>query len=193
MNNESPAGLEHNGENLSSTRGKMMSNVPSTSAVADRKFSKTVAVTYVFMGLFSLAFLFVGVSLLWRGAATVLPLNVVLYVLVTGVGFGFVVVIWALHQRRNWARHVAVWFWMICLIWSCYAIVRNGLHPEVPSGPFTYDNEAQLQGARLGTLATPYFLAIVELTSIYCLLTKRSVVNQFALNLRADQPARKSG
>jgi len=95
------------------------------------------------------------------------------------LGIGFMYVMLALHQRRNWARHAAVSFWLLCLIWTAFTIVRNGLHPQPAPGPLQYSNAEQLAGARFAALAIPYFMAIVESAAMYCLLRKANVVNQF--------------
>jgi hypothetical protein len=151
----------------------------STATVALRAFSKTIATTYVGLGLFGLTLLIVTLYKIIRALVSGLPFRVIPGVALVSLGIGFMYVIWALHQRRNWARYTAVSFWLLCLAWSAFAIVRNGLHPEPATGYFEYSNADQLAGARLAALAIPYVMAILESTAIYCLLRKVSVVNQF--------------
>src|SRR6185503_3968285 len=112
-----------------------------------RRFSKTIAVTYVGMSLFGFAFLVTGLRILLLGITSGSLLAVQFCALPLGLVFGFVYVMRALHQRRNWARQVALSLWLLCLIWSSYLIARNGLHPEPAEGPFRYTNEDQLAGA----------------------------------------------
>lgn len=142
-------------------------------------FSKTIAVTYVGLGLFGLLFLFGSLNDLYQAVASRVPLLLLHCAVFLCLGSGFMYVILALHQRRNWARHAAVSFWLLCLIWTAVTIVRNGPHPEPAPGPLQYSNAEQLAGARRAELVTPYFMAILEFTAIYCLLRKESVVNQF--------------
>jgi hypothetical protein len=73
----------------------------------------------------------------------------------------------------------AVSFWLLCLIWTAFTIVRNGLHPQPAPGPLQYSNAEQLAGARFLALLIPYLMAILESTAMYCLLRKANVVNQF--------------
>ena len=134
------------------------------------------------MGFVGLVFLISGIRVLWQAATSNTPLLFIPYTIIVGLGLGFGYVMLALRHRRNWARHVAVVFWALGLAWSSYSILRNGLYPNPPTGPFTYDNDAQLAGARFATLVTPYFLAVGELSMIYCLLRKSSVVKQFAVS-----------
>jgi hypothetical protein len=155
------------------------SSVASTTTIAVRAFSKTIAVTYVGLGLFGLILLITSQFYLYRAVVSRLPLLLIPYAVLLSFGIGFILVILALHQRRNWARHAAVSFWLLCLIWTAVTIVRNGLHPEPTPGPLQYSNAQQLAGARLSALVTPYFMAILELTAVYCLLRKANVVNQF--------------
>jgi len=155
------------------------SSVASTTTIAVRAFSKTIAVTYVGLGLFGLISLIASLNVLYKAVALQLPWLLIRCAVLFSLGIGFMYVILALHQRRNWARHAAVSFWLLCLIWTAFTIVRNGLHPEPPPGPLQYSNAAQLAGARFSTLVTPYFMAILESTAAYFLLTKANVVNQF--------------
>jgi hypothetical protein len=155
------------------------SSVVPTTKIAVRAFSKTIAVTYVGLTLFGLTLLMTSLYGLYRAAVSRLPLPLIPCAVLLSLGVGFIYVMLALHQRRNWARHVAVSFWLLCLIWTGYTIVRNGLHPQPPPGPLQYTNAEQLAGARLAALVAPYFLAILESTAMYCLLWKASVVNQF--------------
>jgi hypothetical protein len=154
-------------------------SVASTTTIAVRAFSKTIAVTYVGLGLFGLIQLITSVYDLYQAVVSRLPLLLISCAVLLSLGIGFMYVILALHQRRNWARHAAVSFWLICLIWTAFTIVRNGLHPRPAPGPLEYTNAEQLAGARSAALVTPYFLAILESTAMYCLLRKANVVNQF--------------
>ena len=155
------------------------SRVASTTTIAVRTFSKTTAATYVGLGLFSLILLMTSLVDLYRAVISRLLLLLIPCVVLLSLAIGFIYVMLALHERRNWARHAAVSFWLLCLIWTAFTIVRNGLHPEPPPGPLQYSNAAQLAGARFSTLVTPYFMAILESTAAYFLLTKANVVNQF--------------
>lgn len=143
------------------------------------KFSKTIALTYIGLGFWILVLLFTGVYDLSKVVAAHVPLLLIPCALLVGLALGLIYVISALHQRRAWARYAAIIFWGICLAWSAFTIVRNGRHPEPASGPFQYSNANQLAGARFAALMMPLFLAAVELTAIYCLVQKASVVNQF--------------
>ena len=148
-------------------------------AMATRRFSKTITVTYLGLGLWALLFFFVGLWDLLQmarvGAVVAILVSFVLFSLVGGI----VYVMWGLHNRRRWARHVAMAFWLLCFIWSARSIVTNGLHPEPSPGPFLYSNEDQLAGARFVTLVVPYVMVVLELSAIYCLMRKASVVDQF--------------
>jgi hypothetical protein len=155
------------------------SSVASTTAIAVRAFSKTIAVTYVGLGLFGLISLLASLSDLLQVVVSRLPLLLIPCAVFLALGIGFIYVMLALYQRRNWARHAAVSFWLLCLIWTAFTIVRNGSHPQPAPGLFRYSNADQLAGARFSTLLTPYFLAILESTAMYCLLRKANVVNQF--------------
>jgi hypothetical protein len=155
------------------------SNVASTTTIAVRAFSKTIAVTYVGLGLFGLFFLIMSVYGLHQAVVLRLPLLLIRCAVILSLGIGFMYVILALHQRRNWARHAAVSFWLLCLIWTAFTIVRNGLHPQPAPGPLQYSNAEQLAGARSAALMIPYFMAILESTAMCCLLRKANVVNQF--------------
>lgn len=160
------------------------SSAASTSTVAVRAFSKTIAVTYVGFGLFGLILLIASLNDLHRAVASRLPVFLIPWAVLVSMLFGFIYLMSALYQRRNWARYAAVSFWLLCLVWTAITIVRHGLHPEPAPGPFQYSNADQLAGARFTALVTPYFLAILESTATYCLLRKASVVNQFK---RPDQ------
>jgi hypothetical protein len=155
------------------------SSATSTTTIAVRAFSKTIAVTYVGLGLFGLILLITSLYDLHLAVVSRLPLLLITCVVLLSLGIAFMYVILALHQRRNWARHAAVSFWLVCLIWTAFTIVRNGLHPQPAPGPLQYSNAEQLAGARFAALVTPYFMAILESTAIYCLLRKANVVNQF--------------
>jgi hypothetical protein len=96
------------------------------------------------------------------------------------VGLGLLYSVLALRHRRNWARYAAVVFWLLCLLWSVTAAIRNGLHPEPAKGYFEYSNEGELEGARLSTLVTPYVMAMLESAALYSLLWRARVVNRFA-------------
>jgi magnesium-transporting ATPase (P-type) len=155
------------------------SSVTSTNTIAVKAFSKTIAVTYVGLGFFGLIFLIASLVNIRRAVLSRSPLLWMLCAVLFGLGIGLIYVILALRQRRNWARHAALWFWLLCLIWTAFTIVQHGLHPEPAPGPFQYSNADQLAGARLAALVTPYLMAILELTAIYCFLRKANVVNQF--------------
>jgi hypothetical protein len=141
------------------------SGASTTKTTAVARFSITVAVTYVGLGFFGLAFLVSSLSQLYRGAAVRS-----LWLWTSGavflcLGSAFLYVIRGLHRRLDWARLTGAIFWLLCLIWSVFAMVRNGLHPEVvspPSGPLRYSNAEQVEGARLAALMTPYVMALVE-------------------------------
>lgn len=163
-------------ESYSSTAS---SSAASTTGIAVRTFSKTVAVTYAGLAPFAFMFLIIGFYDLLQAWASRLLLLLIRCGLLLGLGAGFIYVMLALHRRRNWARYVAVSFWLLCLIWTAHTIVRNGLHPEPEAGPLKYSNAAQLAGARFAALVVPYFMAILESTAMYCLLRKASVVKQF--------------
>lgn len=144
-----------------------------------RKFSKTLAVTYVCLGFFALLSLATSLYPLHQALVSRSPMLLIPATFVLILAAGFICVMLALHQRRNWARLAAVSFWMICLAWSTYSIVRNGLHPQPAAGPFQYSNAQQLAGARFFALVTPYFMALIESTAIYCLVRKADIVDQF--------------
>jgi hypothetical protein len=155
------------------------SSVAPTTAIAVRAFSKTIAVTYVGLGFVGLIFLIASLYGVHQVVVSRNPLLLIPCAVLFSVGIVFMYIILALHLRRNWARHAAVSFWLLCLIWTAITIVRNGLHPQPASGPFQYSNAEQLAGARFAALVIPYFMAILESTAMYCLLRKASVVNQF--------------
>jgi hypothetical protein len=160
------------------------SSVASTTTIAVRAFSKTIAVTYVGLGLFGLFFLVTSFYGLYQAVVSRLPMFLIPGAVALSLGIGFIYVMWALYERHNWARHAAVSFWLLCLIWTSFRIVRNGLHPQPPTGPLQYSNAEQLAGARFTTLVTPYFMAMLELAAIYCLLRRAKVVNQFKRSQR---------
>jgi hypothetical protein len=155
------------------------SSVAATTTLAVRTFSKTIAVTYVGLGLFGLILLITSVYDLRQAVASRLPLLLIPCAVLLSLVIGLMYVMSALHQRRNWARYAAVSFWLLCLIWTAFTIVRNGLHPQLAPGPLQYSNAEQLAGARFAALVSPYFMAILESTATYCLLRKANVVNQF--------------
>ena len=155
------------------------SSVASTTTTAVRAFSKTIAVTYMGLGLFTLFFLLASFYGLYQSAVSGLPLLLVRSAVLLGLGIGFIFLMMALHQRRSWVRYAALLFWLCCLIWTAVVIVQNGLHPRPAPGPLQYSNAEQLAGARRSALMTPYYLAIVELVAIYCLWRRSNVVNQF--------------
>ena len=161
----------------------------STTMIAVREFSKTIAVTYVGLGLFGLILLITSLYDLHQAVVSRYPLLLIPCAVLLSFAIGFMYVILALRQRRNWARHAAVSFWLLCLIWTAFTIVRNGLHPQPAPGPLQYSNAEQLAGARFAALVTPYFIAILESTAMYCLLRKANVVNQFK---RPDQTSSNS-
>ena len=148
-------------------------------AIAARAFSKTIAMTYVGLAFFSAIFFISSLSDFQHALASRSLWLLILCVALFNLGIGFLYVTWALRQRRQWARHAAVSFWALCLIWTAVTMVRNGLHPPPAAGPFQYSNADQVAGARFAALAMPYLLAIVESAAIYCLLRKGKVVNQF--------------
>jgi hypothetical protein len=154
-------------------------SVAPTTTIAVRAFSKTIAVTYVGLGLFGLIFLITSLYDLQQAVVSRLPLLLIPCAVLLSLVIGFMYVMLALHQRRNWARYAAVSFWLLCLIWTAFAIVRNGLHPEPAPGPFQYSNADQLAGAHFAALVIPYFMALLESTATYCLLRKANIVNQF--------------
>ena len=155
------------------------SSIASTTTIAVRAFSKTIAVTYVGLGLFGLILLITALIVLNQAVVLRLPLLLIRCAVLLSLGIGFIYVMWALYERHNWARHAAVSFWLLCLIWTSFRIVRNGLHPQPPTGPLQYSNAEQLAGARFAALTIPYFMAILESTAMYCLLRKANIVNQF--------------
>jgi hypothetical protein len=136
-------------------------------------------VTYVGLGLFCLIFLITSLYDLRQALVSRLPLLFIPCAALLNLGIGFIYVIFALHRRRQWARYAAISFWVICLIWTAFTIIRNGLHPQPATGPLQYSNADQLAGARFASLVTPYFVAALESTAIYCLLRRANVVNQF--------------
>lgn len=155
------------------------SGVASPSTVGVRSFSNTIAATYVGVSFFGLLLLIASVFVFRRAMASPSPALFILSAIELNVGIGLLYVVVALRQRRTWARYAAVGFWALCLIWTGFTIVRNGLHPEPAAGPFEYSNADQLAGARFAAFATPYVLALVESAAIYCLLRRARVVNQF--------------
>ena len=154
-------------------------SVVPTTTIAVRAFSKTIAVTYAGLGLFGLMSLTTSLAVLYKAVTSRLLLPLIPSTALLALGAGFMYLIMALHQRRNWARYVAVSFWLLCLLWTIFTIMQNGLHPEATAGPLKYSNADQLAGGRFAALVSPYVLAIVESTAMYCLLRKASVVNQF--------------
>jgi hypothetical protein len=155
------------------------SSIDSTTTIGVTAFSKTIALTYLGWGFFCLIFLMTGFYDLDRAVVMAKFPLMIPSALLLSLAIGFIYLILALHRRRNWARYAAVSFWLLCLVWTGYTIVRNGLHPEPPPGPLRYSNTAQLAGARKSALLTPYLMAILESTVADCLLQKVSVVNQF--------------
>jgi hypothetical protein len=154
-------------------------SVAATTTSAVRAFSKTIAVTYVGLGVFGLIFLITSLYDLHLAVVSRLPLLLIPCAVLLSLVIGFIYVVLALHERRTWARYAAVSFWLLCLIWTAFTIVRNGLHPRPAPGPFQYSNADQLAGARFAALVIPYFMAILESTALYCLSRKANVVNQF--------------
>jgi ABC-type uncharacterized transport system permease subunit len=155
------------------------SSVASITTIAVRAFSKTIAVTYVGLGIFGLILLITSLYDLHLAVASRSPLLLIPCAVLLSLVIGFIYVVLALHQRRNWARYAAVAFWLLCLVWTAFTIVRNGLHPQPAPGPLQYSNAEQLAGARFAALVIPYFMTILESTAMYCLLRKGNVVNQF--------------
>jgi hypothetical protein len=151
----------------------------STTTIAARAFSKTIAMTYVGLGLFGLIFVISSLRDLHQAVMLRMPLLLIPCAVLLGLGAGCIYVMWALRQRRHWARLAAVSFWLVCLIWTADTIVRNGLHPQPAPGPLQYSNAEQLAGARFTALVLPYVMAILASTAMYCWLRKASVVNQF--------------
>src|ERR1700743_1000087 len=101
----------------------------SATNISIRTLSKTIAVTYVGLGLFGAIFLITGLYDLDRAVVLRLPSLLIPCVVFLTVGLGFIYVMLGLHQRCGWARRAAVCFWLLCLIWTASAIVRNGFHP----------------------------------------------------------------
>jgi uncharacterized membrane protein len=157
------------------------SSVASTTTIAVRAFSKTIAATYVGLGYLGLILLITSLYGLHQAVVLRNQLLLIRGAVLLSLGIGLMCVILALHQRRNWARRAAVSFWLLCLIWTAFTIVRNGSHPEPTPGRglLQYSNAEQLAGARFAALVIPYFMAILESTAIYCLLRKAKIVNQF--------------
>ena len=154
-------------------------STPSGVSLRARRFSKTLTVTYLGMGWLTLLMMIAGLGTLRQAVTSGLSLLLLVPFVLLCLGVSIVYVMWALHMRRNWARYLAVSFWLLCLIGSSLAIVRNGLYPAPAEGPFKYSNEDQVAGARFAALVTPYFMVVVELSAMFCLLRKASVVNQF--------------
>jgi len=147
--------------------------------IAVKAFSKTIAATYVALGFFGFIFLVTSLYELHLVVVSGQPLLLIRCAVLSSLGIGFMCVILALHERRNWAPYAAVSFWTLCLIWTAFTMMRNGLHPEPTPGPFEYSNPQQLAGARFAALTMPFVIAILESSAIYCLLRKANVVNQF--------------
>jgi hypothetical protein len=151
------------------SEGPSASSVSSTTTLAVRAFSKTIAVTYVGLGVLCIKFL--NSSLYYFHLAVEISIAIVLDT-----------VRCASHQRHNWARQAAVSFWLLCLVWTVSASTQNGLHPE-PAKPayawLEYSNEEQRAGGRFAELAEPYLMAILESSAIYCLLRRANLVHQF--------------
>lgn len=154
-------------------------SVAPSPTIAVRTFSKVIALTYVGLGFFGLIFLISSLYQLIQAVASRRPLLLIACTAYLSLGIALTYLVFALRERRKWARHAAVSFWLICLIWSVLTIVRNGSHPEPAPGPLQYSNAEQLAGARFAELWTPYFMTILESTAIYCLLRKANIVNQF--------------
>jgi hypothetical protein len=158
------------------------SGAATTNTIALAAFSLSIAVTYVGLGFFAVAFLAASLIRLYLTVAAGLPSLLISGAVFLSLGIGFIYVMWALRKRFNWARLACAAFWLLCLIWSALAIVRNGWDPEalsVPSGPLRYSNADQVLGARLAAFMIPYSTAVLESTAIYGLLRKASFVRQF--------------
>ena len=151
----------------------------STITTAGRAFSISIALTYLGLGYFGLLVLIASVLDLLQAVKSRAPLVLIYCPALLCLAGGVIYVMLALHQRRHWARLAAVAFWTICLIWTARTMARNGLHPEPAAGPLKYSNAEQLKGARRAALVSPYCMAILEMTALYGLLRKASVVNQF--------------
>jgi len=160
--------------------------VSPTPAGPPRNFSKTITATYAGLGFFGFCLLLAGFYGQYKAMVTRSLFLFILCALLLGLGIGFILVISGLHQRRNWARMAAVLFWLLCLVWTASRIVRNGLHPEAAPGPIPYSNAEQLAGARFTALVMPYLVGVFEITVMYCLLWKTSVVNQFKPRKQSD-------
>lgn len=157
------------------------SDIASTSTIAVRSFSKTIALTYVGLGLLGVLLPIRALNDFLRAIVSGSSMYLLSSAVALALGLGSLYLIFALRQRRNWARYAAVLFWVVCLIWTSYRIGRNGLHPEPPNpaGPLHYSNADQVAGARFSALTTPYFMAMLESIAVYCLLRKTSLVSQF--------------
>ena len=103
------------------------SSIASTTTIAGRAFSKTIAITYVGLGFFGLLLMMRGLTDLRQALVLRLPWQLILDAVLLSLGISFIYAMLALHQRRNWARHAAVSFWLLCLIWTAFTIMRNGL------------------------------------------------------------------
>src|SRR5882724_2706947 len=121
------------------------SSLASTTATAVRSFSKTIAVTYLGLGLFGLILLIGSVYDLRQAVVSRSPLLLIPCAVFLCLVLGFMYVMLALHQRRNWARYTAVSFWLLCLVWTAFTIVRNGFHPQPAPGPLQYSNADQVR------------------------------------------------
>jgi hypothetical protein len=178
--------IDPKGVTMGSQGPTASSSIAATTTIAVRAFSKTIAVTYVGLGIFGVILLITSLYDLRLAVASRSPLLLIPCAVLLSLVIGFISVVLALHQRRNWARYAAVSFWLLCLIWTAFTIGRNGLHPEPARGPLQYSNAEQLAGARFAALVIPYFMAILESTAIYCLLRKANVRNQFGRPRQRD-------
>jgi hypothetical protein len=78
-----------------------------------RAFSKTILVTYVGLGLFAFLFLIGSLYDLYQAVTSKLPLLLIPCVVLLALSAGFIYVVLALHERRNWARYAVVSFWLL--------------------------------------------------------------------------------
>lgn len=155
------------------------SGVTPTSATVVGKFSKTLALTYMGQGFWSLILVIASLTTLHQALVTRRLMLLMPHLGLLGLSIALIYLMVALHRRRNWARYAAVIFWVLCLMASVITITRNGLYPEAPAGPLKYSNAAEISGARFATFVTPLLLVILESTAIYGLLFKSTLVAQF--------------
>jgi hypothetical protein len=86
------------------SQGATASSIASTTTLAVRAFSKTIAVTYVGLGVLCVKFLKSSFYYFHLAVGSRLPLFLIPCAVLLTLGIGFMYVILALHQRHNWAR-----------------------------------------------------------------------------------------